>query len=72
MENFSLNNRIIDCVKEAHLFSSRLGDSTSISRDYIVEKLNDINPTDIHIALHELFDKNIINYNADSGLILIL
>lgn len=72
MKNFNLTDRIIDCINEAHQFTSNLGDSTSISRDYIIEKLNDISSTDIHIGLLELNDKKIINYNSDTGLILIL
>ena len=72
MESINFTDRIIDCITEAHQFSINLGSSTSITRDYIVEKLKDISATDIHISLLEMNDKKIINYNSDTGLILIL
>ena len=62
--------KVKQCIAEAHSFSKSLGKSESIHRDYIVNKLSDVNPTDIHIVLLDLNDKKEINYNSESGLIL--
>ena len=62
---------IKNCIKETHTNSS-LGKSTSITRNYLVDNINNINPTDIHVALIELHDNGEIEYNSDSGIILLL
>jgi hypothetical protein len=62
---------IKNCIKKAHKNNS-LGISTSITRNYLVDNLNNIQPTDIHVALLELHDKGEIEYNSDSGIILLL
>lgn len=62
---------ISDCINEAHSFTKSLGGSSSISRDHITTALNNVSATDIHIALIELKEKGQIEYDSDSGLIII-
>ena len=67
MEN--IESKIINCIKKAHSFSSSLGDSSSILRDYIVNNLASFSSTDIHVELLKLNEKGIIKYDSESGLI---
>lgn len=64
-----IENNIINCIKKAHSFSSSLGNSSSVLRDYIVNNLPEFSSTDIHIELLKLNDKGIIKYDSESGLI---
>jgi len=64
-------SRVKSCIEEAHSFSQGLGNPQSIQRDYIVNTLPDVSPTEIHIALIELNESKVLNYDADSGLIMI-
>lgn len=61
---------IKNCIQKAQN-NNGFGKSDSITRDFIVDNLN-IDPTDIHVALLELHDNGEIEYNSDSGIILIL
>ena len=69
MKNKTNISRIQDCIAEAHQFTSNIESSNSISRDYLINKLSDISSTKIHIALLELKELKIIEYNHESGLI---
>jgi len=59
-----------NCIQKAQN-NNGFGKSDSITRDFIVDNLN-INPTDIHVALLALHDNGAIEYNSDSGIILLL
>jgi hypothetical protein len=67
--NQNKQSRIIDCINEAHSFSETLGESTSITRDYILNKLNDLTSTEIHIQLIQLNDERKLFYNSEKGVI---
>jgi hypothetical protein len=70
MEN--IIEEIKKSIKKAHQFSQNLGSSNSISRDYLVGDIKNFSATDIHIALLELMDKKYIEYNENTGVIIIL
>lgn len=67
--NQNKQSRIIDCINEAHSFSETLGESSSISRDYILNKLNDLSSTEIHIQLIQLNEEGKLIYNSETGVI---
>lgn len=72
MKTEEIISNIKDCIKKSHSITSDLGKSTSITRNYLVENLIDIQSTEIHVGLLELHERGEIRYNGDSGVILIL
>lgn len=71
MQNNQIKTRIIECIKNAHLFSNKMGGLSSIHYDYLINNLSDISSTDIHIELLDLHEKDIIDYNSNTGLIIL-
>ncbi|MDD5149338.1 MAG: hypothetical protein PHC28_02505 [Flavobacterium sp.] len=71
MKKDEIISNVKDCFKNAHKFSSYLGESKSINRDYLVENLKNVSATEIHIALLEMHENKEIEYDTNSGLILI-
>lgn len=71
MQNNQIKIRIIECIKNAHLFSNKMGGLNSIHYDYLINNLSDITSTDIHVELLYLKDKDIIDYNSDTGIIIL-
>jgi len=58
-------------IEEAQRFSKDLGGVSSISRNYLESKLNNITPTEIHLALLELNENKEIEYSSNSDVIII-
>ena len=48
-----------------------MGGLNSIHYDYLINNLSDITSTDIHVELLYLKDKDIIDYNSDTGIIIL-
>lgn len=71
MEIEKIISEIKKCIKEEHKFSRGLGGESSIIREQLESKLTNFTLTEIHIALIELNEKKEIEYNPDSGLIMI-
>jgi len=63
--------RIKTCIKESHIFSENLGNSTSIHRDHLLKSLTDIPTNDIQRGLLELKDLELIQFAADTDIILL-
>jgi hypothetical protein len=74
MQNMNLEkiiSRIEESINEAHAFSKNLGESRSIHRNYLIDKLNDIPPNEIHCGLLKLKDQGKIDFSPDSDVILL-
>ena len=71
MQNNQIKTRIIKCIKTAHLLSNKMGGLSSIHYDYLINNLSDISSTDIHVELLYLKDKGKIDYNSDTGIIIL-
>lgn len=72
MNNKEIILEIKNCITLAHTTFSGLGRSTSITRDHIVSNLSYIQATNIHCGLLEMHDNGEIEYNAETGVILLL
>ena len=70
MEN-NISLKIKNCINNAHSFSKGLDKSTSIHFDYLVNNITNIKSTEIHIELLDLKDKGKIDYNSDTGIIIL-
>jgi len=71
MNKIELILRIKTEINEAHKFSKNLGAPTSIHRDYLLAKLNDVSPTEIHIGLLDLKDQGQIEFGNDPNVIVL-
>jgi len=71
MENKDIKSRLIQCIKEAHLFSNKLGGESSIHYDYLIENLTEFTSTEIYQELLELHDAGKVEYKPDSQIIIL-
>ncbi|WP_372950576.1 hypothetical protein [Mariniphaga sp.] len=70
METNEIISKIKECIKNAHKFSEGLGKSTSIHKDFLIDKCG-IPSTEIHIALLEMKEKGEIEFTANDPVILL-
>ena len=67
----NLKIKIKEIISSKHDFSKDLDGGDSITKLYLEESLANFNPTDIHVALIELMEEGYIDYNQNSGIIII-
>lgn len=72
METNEIISKIKECIKSAHQFSEGLRKSTSIHRDYLINCLNDISSTEIHVALLEMKESGEVEFGVNDPDVIML
>ena len=67
----NLKIKIKDIISSKPDYVKALGEGNSITKLHLEKSLTNSSPTDIHVALIELMEEGFINYNQNSGIIIL-
>ncbi len=67
----NLKIKIKDIISSKPDYSKALGFGNSITKLYLEESLTNSSPTDVHVALIELMEEGYLDYNQNSGIIIL-